>query len=140
MLPRHKSRSVHNGLDSAGVKSHGENVIAGCALPCAILVKRLERANGLISFRRFAQFSRAFFCPAPQSPTLIARGELGWKHSSLPLETDFPPARKGAISAALAQAPAAWRVPHPGARRGREGEVSRLEASPRRRGGLQPRG
>lgn len=45
MLPRHKSCSVHNGLDSAGMKSHGENVIAGCVLPCAILVKRLEKGQ-----------------------------------------------------------------------------------------------
>lgn len=51
VLPRHKSRSVRSGLGSAGLKSHGENVIAGCVLPCAILVRRLEkRANGFISF------------------------------------------------------------------------------------------
>lgn len=75
MLPRHKSRSVRNGLDSAGVKSHGENVIAGCVLPCAILGKRLERANGFIPLRRFAQFSCAFFLSSSSVPDLNSETE-----------------------------------------------------------------
>lgn len=33
------------GIKAALFKSHGENVIAGCALPCAILVKRREKGQ-----------------------------------------------------------------------------------------------
>lgn len=80
MVPRYKSRSVRKGWGSRRHEvAWGKNVIAGCVPPCAILVKRLEkRANGLISFRRFARLSRALLCPAPQSLTLIAREKLGW--------------------------------------------------------------
>lgn len=101
--PGHESRSAAEG--SAGLKPHGENVMAGSA----VLVERLEKSV-VFALSDVSPSSSSHFSEAPQSLTLIVRGKLGWRLNCR-LGWIFPLARKRAVRAALVC----------------EGEVSRFE-------------
>lgn len=80
-----------------------------CDRGSAVPLERLGKVRFLL-FPMFHPILLQFFCPALQSLTLIVRGKLGWR---LNLGWIFPPARKGAVRAALLR----WVC---------EGEVSRF--------------